>query len=70
MDAGYQSQLNVDFSPKAISMMAERVKHEGIQWVVQDVRNMKDIRDSSIDVAIDKVWSLFSCVVRVSTNLR
>lgn len=54
-EAGYHRQINIDFSPEAIKVMAERFPRESVSWLVQDVRDMKDIADRSIDVAIDKV---------------
>jgi len=36
-------------------MMRDRYQREGLIWLVQDLRDMKDIGDQSIDVAIDKV---------------
>lgn len=54
-DAGYHTQMNIDFSPEAIKTMSERFARDGVSWLVQDVRDMKDVADGSVDVAIDKV---------------
>lgn len=35
--------------------MRKRYCNEGLTWLLQDIRDMKDISDGSIDVAIDKV---------------
>lgn len=54
-EAGYRRQTSLDFSTECIKTMRERFSREGINWLVQDVRHMKDIADGSVDVAVDKV---------------
>lgn len=57
-NAGYLDQVSIDFSPKAIEIMAERSQGMGLEWQVMDVRKM-NFPEATFDVAIDKVrcWS-------------
>lgn len=51
---GYNNQTCIDFSSVVINKMA-KTEMEGINWVVGDVREMKQqIPDASVDVAFDK----------------
>jgi EEF1A lysine methyltransferase 4 len=51
--AGYRDQVSIDFSPKAIAIMAEREAQLNLEWQVMDVRDLK-FPDNSFDIAIDK----------------
>ncbi|KAF2752073.1 S-adenosyl-L-methionine-dependent methyltransferase [Sporormia fimetaria CBS 119925] len=52
---GYRNQVCVDFSEVVINDMGTRnAERDGIDWKVADVRDLKDINDASMDVAIDK----------------
>ena len=50
---GYQNQLCVDFSMNIVEVMNKR-QVTGIEWQWMDVRDMKPVADSSVDVAFDK----------------
>jgi hypothetical protein len=52
--AGYTNQVSIDFSPKAIEIMAERSQGMNLDWRVMDVRKM-DFADAAFGIAIDKV---------------
>jgi ubiquinone/menaquinone biosynthesis C-methylase UbiE len=55
--AGYSDQVSIDFSAKAIEIMAARSQGMDLEWRVMDVRKM-EFADTSFDVAIDKVRPL------------
>ena len=52
--AGYDDQVNVDFSRTAIKIMEARYESLRLEWQVMDVRQMV-FGDNEFDVAIDKV---------------
>lgn len=52
---GYKDQLCVDFSSVLVDLMTGRTDADcGVKWKWGDVRDMKDIPSSSVDVAFDK----------------
>ena len=52
---GYMNQLCIDFSPVVVDLMKARyADQKGIEWICADLRDMKEVPSSSIDVAFDK----------------
>ncbi|KAM7183485.1 S-adenosyl-L-methionine-dependent methyltransferase [Naviculisporaceae sp. PSN 640] len=51
---GYDRQLCVDFSSTIVNVMKQKHAQYGIEWRLMDVRDMKGMDDSSVDVAFDK----------------
>ncbi|KAJ4300369.1 hypothetical protein N0V88_003043 [Collariella sp. IMI 366227] len=52
---GYKHQLCADFSSAVVELMKDcHAGTEGIEWRLMDVRDMKGLDDSSVDVAFDK----------------
>jgi ubiquinone/menaquinone biosynthesis C-methylase UbiE len=48
----FQNVIGIDFSDTVIQKAQERYPH--VEWLVQDMRKMTLVHDSSIDVIIDK----------------
>lgn len=51
---GYHNILNIDYSEVVISQMQAQDTESKMQWKVMDIRDMKEIEDQSVDIAIDK----------------
>lgn len=52
---GYKNNYNIDISPTVINDMKERNKGKpGLIYKEMDVRNMKDFKDETFDLVIDK----------------
>ena len=55
-DAGFSNVTSVDFSTAVINAMRKKYEssHPTLQWIVSDVRNLKEIPNNMFDVVIDK----------------
>ena len=52
---GFKNNYNIDICPNVINYMKERNKgKEGLIYKEMDVRNMKDFKDETFDLVIDK----------------
>ena len=55
-NSGFKYVTSVDFSSVVIDAMRKKyvASHPSLQWIVADVRDMKEIEDDTFDVVIDK----------------
>ena len=55
-DAGFSNVTSVDFSTAVINAMRKKyeLSHPTLEWIVSDVRNLKEIPSNMFDVVIDK----------------